>query len=387
MVDPLRRIACAALLCLCPGLPGAENPAGHGGFLLEKNGAGPGVTAIYHDDAAFGRVYRSTDVKREDFIPPGRLHEHPHVEYVFYAYGYVVDADDFLELAKVESLRGLTIGFVGCADDWATVDGDISQLGAVKQLEIVSLNARCIADDDLRFIAALPRLTSIEVNVGGANEDVGRQGPGCTDRCAEHLSKAAGLETLWIQDGDKLSDQFVDQLTAGTGKLKWLELDSPLLTDESLRFLAERCPHLEHLSLDSTRLTDAGVGQLVGLKNLRSLWLHSGVSAETVALTATLREVVLTGCLVSDQGAAALASLRDLERLVLRGPELTDEQFGFFRSHPALHDIILNGSRLTRDATLPVLESMPNLESVIIVGNEALQHAVNGALKQGAVEP
>lgn len=382
----LRVIACVALLFVCPGPAVAEDTVGRGGFLLSEPGAGAGVTAAYRDDASIEYLHRSTDLQREDFIPLARLHEH-NVEDVVYFYGEVIDADDFLELAKVQSLRGIEVGFYDSADDYASIEGDIAKLGVIKQVESVSLNIAPIKDDDLSFVAALPRLTCLAVNVGKESMHSRRTGPGCTDRCAEHLAKAAGIEVLLIHDGMELTDRFVDRLTATVRKLKELECDSPLLTDESLRLLSERCPDLEYLSLRSERLTDAGFLHLLQLRNLRRLWMDSPVSVETVALMTTLREVVLVGCHVSDRGAESLANLRDLERLVLYGPEMTDKQFGYFRGHPALKAIILNGRHLTRDSTLRVLGSMPRLKEVSFVENEELEQAAESALKQRAVEP
>ena len=282
-VEALRALGCAALLWLCQALLFAEDAGGRGGFLLMKNGDGPGVTARYLDDAAFEHVYTKSDLKREDFIPLARLHEYPNVEDVWYTYGEVVNANDFLELAKIRSLRGVTIGCFGVGSEWATVDGDIAKLSAVKQLELLSLNVEPIKDDDLRFLATLPHLKSIEVNAGGSDENFRREGPGLTDACAAHLSKVVNLESLTIHDDTELSDAFVDRLTAGKGKLKWLDLGSPLLTDESVRFLAERCPQLEHLRFRSDRLSDAGVEHLHRLRNLKSLSLESrNISAEAL---------------------------------------------------------------------------------------------------------
>jgi hypothetical protein len=304
-------------------------------------------------------------------------------------YGHVVRADDFAHLAKIKGLRRLEIGFWGSDSEWATVDGEISKLEVLKQIESLSLNVDGIGDDDLRFVAKLPRLTSIELYAGGAEPHSGRKGPGCTDRCAEHLSKAAGLESLRFHGNAGLSDRFVDRLTAGARNLKELDLDASLVTDESLRMLADRCPKLERLSLSSAeRLTDAGVGQLCRLEGIQSLRLSSGgISVEAAARITSLRELCLEGCVVTDQGVAALARLQGLERLVLYGPQLTDEQFGLFRDHPALQHMIVNGRRLTRDRTLPVLESMRSLRSASFVGNEALEQAAERMLRERGTPP
>ena len=370
----LARFAGAIILWCLAGTLLAPSPASRGGFALRKWGDGPGLCAEF--------VATSSNAQDEDVVPVERLHEHANVEQVFYAYGHVVNADDFAELAKIKSLRDVEIGVIGCGLDWATIDGDTSKLGALKQVERISLNIEGIKDDDLRFVAALPRLTCIEFNAGKPDEASDIKGPGCTDRCAEHLSRVVGLESLTILDaGDGFSDRFVDLLTAGTQKLEWLDLDAPSLTDESLRLLAERCPRLEHLMLGTEQLTDEGVRHLWQLENLRSLWLSSPkVTAKAVARIPGVRSVVLYGCDVSDQGAETFANLRDLERLVLYGPQFTDEQFRLFRNHPSLEEIILNGKRLTRDATLDVISSMPKLRSAIFPGNEALEQAVGRVL-------
>ena len=370
----LARFGVTAILWCLAGTLLAQSPASPGGFVLRKWGDGPGLCAEF--------VATSPNAQDEDIIPVERLHEHPNIEQAFYAYGHVVNADDFEELAKIKSLQDIEIGFFGCGPEWATIDGDISKLGALKQVERIALNIEGIKDDDLRFVAALPHLTCIEFNAGRPNEASDIKGPGCTDRCAEHLSRVVGLESLTIQDaGDGFSDRFVDLLTAGTQKLEWLDLDAPSLTDESLRLLAERCPRLEHLMLGTEQLTDEGVRHLWQLENLRSLWLSSPkVTAKAVARIPGVRSVVLYGCDVSDQGAETFANLRDLERLVLYGPQFTGEQFRLFRNHPSLEEIILNGKRLSRDATLDVISSMPKLRSAIFPGNEALEQAVGRVL-------
>jgi hypothetical protein len=107
----------------------------------------------------------------------------------------------------------------------------------------------------------------------------------------------------------------------------------------------------------------------------------------SAARITSLRELCLEGCVVTDQGGAALARLQGLERLVLYGPQLTDEQFGLFRDHPALQHMILNGRRMTRDRTLPVLESMHSLRSASFVGNEALEQAAERMLLERGTPP
>ena len=52
-----------------------------------------------------------------------------------------------------------------------------------------------------------------------------------------------------------------------------------------------------------------------------------------------------------------------------------------FRDHPRLKSPFINGSRLSNDEVVKVVETLPNLKYLQIGGNESLQRAVNQALR------
>lgn len=161
-------------------------------------------------------------------------------------------------------------------------------------------------------------------------------------------------------------------------------MSSSELTDESLRLLAERYKELNWLYICSDRFTDEGVRHLKKAKNLKTLWLRSSSlsnrSVSYIRELSQLQQLELTVPSVDDDDVRVLASFRDLEILALRRPALTDQQFAMFRDHPRLKSAFINGSRLSNDEVVKVVETLPNLKSLQIGGNENLQRAVNQAL-------
>jgi Leucine-rich repeat (LRR) protein len=266
--------------------------------------------------------------------------------------------------------------------EYVTIEGDLSKLGQLKRLERVHLCKENMTDKDLKFIAALPRIKHLDFNADTSGWE--KKGPRCTDRCADYISQATTLEVLWAHDAANFTDKFVSKVTAELANLKSFEMYSPQLTDESLRLLAERCKELNFLRIDSDRFTDEGVRHLGKAKNLKKLWLRSsslnGKSVSHIKGLSQLQHLELTVPSVDDDDVRVLASFRDLEILALRRPALTDQQFAAFRCHPRLKSAFINGSRLSNDEVVKVVETLPNLKYITIGGNESLQRAVDQAL-------
>ncbi len=120
-----------------------------------------------------------------------------------------------------------------------------------------------INDDDLKFIALLPKIHTLEFNADNGYDG----GPICTDQCADHLRSAKTLRSLVIHDG-QFTDKFVAKITEGLPNLEELSLNSAELTDESLRLIADRCKKLKSLSIASDHFTAEGLKHLDKLKNL-----------------------------------------------------------------------------------------------------------------------
>jgi hypothetical protein len=182
-------------------------------------------------------------------------------ETVNFDYGTELTAEDIARLSTFVSIAQVYMGFAGVDSEYVTVEGNLLALGRLKNLELVYLNKDGIVDEDLKFIASLPKIRAIEFNA------INGKG-GCTNRCADHLSNARTLRELRIYNG-QFKDKFIDKITMGMPNLEQLMLSSPELTDESLRLIAERCKNLKSLSIGSDHFTAEGLKHLDKLSNLK----------------------------------------------------------------------------------------------------------------------
>jgi hypothetical protein len=176
-------------------------------------------------------------------------------------YGTELTAEDIARLSAVDSIARISMGYAAIDSEYVTIEGDLDKLGRLKNLEAVYLNKDGIVDDDLKFIALLPKIRELEFNAKNGEG-------GCTDRCAEYLSSAKTLRELRIYNGP-FTDKFVAKITQGLPDLEELMLSSPELTDESLRLIAERCKKLKSLSIGSKHFTAEGLKQLDRLRDLK----------------------------------------------------------------------------------------------------------------------
>jgi len=185
-------------------------------------------------------------------------------ETVTFDYGTKLTAQELDRLSQVESITRISMGYAGVDSEYVTIEGDLAKLGRLKNLKAVHLCKDGINDDDLRFVALLPMIHTLEFNA-----DNGYAGaPICTDQCADQLSAAKTLRVLLIHDG-RFTDKFVAQITRALPNLEQLWLNSPDLTDESLRLIAERCRNLKSLWIASDHFTTSGLKHLDKLPHLR----------------------------------------------------------------------------------------------------------------------
>jgi hypothetical protein len=184
-------------------------------------------------------------------------------ESVAFDYGTELTTQDIDQLSRSVSIARITMGYAGIDCEYVSIEGDLLKLGRLKNLQDVHLCKDGIDDDDLRFIALLPKIRTLEFNADNGYDGA----PMCTDRCADHLSSAETLRKLVIHDG-QFTDKFVATITKRLSGLEELWLNSPDLTDESLRLLADRCKKLKTLRIASEHFTAEGLKYLDSLKYL-----------------------------------------------------------------------------------------------------------------------
>ena len=187
-------------------------------------------------------------------------------ESVTFVYGTALTVKEIDQLSSYTSLTRIVMGYAGVDSEFVEIEGGLLKLGRLKNLEEVHLCIDAMNDDDLKFIARLPKLQTLEFNADNGYDDI-HEIPICTDRCADHLRSAKTLRSLVIHDG-QFTDKFVARITEGLPNLEELSLNSVELTDESLRLLADQCKKLKSLSIASDHFTSEGLKHLDKLKDL-----------------------------------------------------------------------------------------------------------------------
>lgn len=216
--------------------------------------------------------------------------------------------------------------------DTAVTGPGLEVLGELSRLESLVLLDRDIGEEGLRHLAALSKLTLLELS--GPLEDPSMKGlgglgglrtlrlshPAIDDRIAPQLAKLTALEWLDL-GGTAITDDGLVGLAALTG-LKTLHLHHTRVTNRGLAQLA-KLTALEELTLHSTDVVDEGVGHLVGLRQLHTLRLDrtlvTDAAIDTLVQLQGLRRLNLAHTVVSAAGVARLRELPALEVLELEG--------------------------------------------------------------------
>lgn len=210
--------------------------------------------------------------------PRSRLHELPNLVTVS-----LLRHDVTLEeLEYVASLNNVEDIEIGTGPEGVGVSSDaLGTLQKMKQLRYLRLCIHDLDDKHLHFLSGCKLLTRLTVEP--ASEWQWKQQTGqieanalgvLTDSSAKLIAAAKSLEGLDVRLNHNLSDQFLLPLSK-LPKLQDLAINSPLLTDDALRVIAEKL-HLETLSIESPKLTDEGVVKwLTQAKTLRRIEIKS----------------------------------------------------------------------------------------------------------------
>ena len=304
-----------------------------------------------------------------------------HVKCVWIVDGTTLTTDDVSFLSSLENVEELSLGG-NLSDEYVEIEGGLAALAKLRRLKYVFLCKRDMCDEDLKFVANLPRIEYLEF-LGGPNP-WHEEGPVVTDACAEFIGGATRLRDLCISGGNKLSDHFVSVISRDLKNLEHLDIDSGLLTDHSLQMLAERCRNLRWLRLHSDHFTDKGVAYLANAKKLEMLWLGSKSlthdCVKSVSGLNSLRHLELTVPTITDDGVKVLATRPALEILALRSPPLNDKQFAMFANHPTLESAFVNGRDLSEVNVIETIKTIPKLDHLSVGNNESLQTVVNSFL-------
>ncbi|MEQ1906122.1 MAG: protein kinase [Pirellulaceae bacterium] len=191
---------------------------------------------------------------------------------------------------------------------------------------------------------------------------------------AINLSQCAGVTDEGIDRLKGLKD--IRGLDIGYTSIKRLDFLDELLT-------------LEHLVLSQTNIDDASLVHVKRLKNLRLLYLHTywGVGnvtdagIENLKGLSELRSLEIYGTRTTDAGLAHLSGLSNLEYLAFGSienkSEITDRGLAHLAGLSNLKHLRINATQIT-DSGLEQIKKLPNLQVLQLVGTKitdgGLQH-------------
>lgn len=215
-------------------------------------------------------LLKSGKATHSDFSSFEELADIPNLTKLVFPYGTELNRKEIHNIAQIERLRAIEMGFPAIDSEFIIVQGSLDLLRHLKNMESFVLNKDLIEDDDLKFIAYLPKLQHLEFSAdNGLNK-----GTKCTDKVAKYLVHAKSLRTLTIYGGD-FSDDFILSISKGLPKLETLKISSPKLTDYSLKFIALYCKNLKHLRISSENFTPSGEKYLSAIDSLEKMRITS----------------------------------------------------------------------------------------------------------------
>ena len=190
-----------------------------------------------------------------------------------------------------------------------------------------------VTDADIACLTTLPKLRDLDLGPTNVSDN----------GFLEIIPQLRSLESLDAPYG--LTDRGMVALS-GARTLKVLIVGG-YVTDEGLQSLSE-LSNLELLCLDVYELQGPGLKHLVGLPQLEHLHLTSSQVSSTELATlnqvSSLRELVIGGTDLDDQGLAAIhPTLTRLEVLQLGQTNLTDTGFEELKKLPNLRTLSLGG--------------------------------------------
>lgn len=129
-------------------------------------------------------------------------------------------------------------------------------------------------------------------------------------------------------------------------------LNNPILSDEALSY-APKFPRLKRILLHSVQATDQGLANLRGMNSLEAVFLWDA-------------------SLVSDVGAAHLATLQNLKVIHISNANLTDKALRHFSNLPNVESLSLQGNHFTNRG-LEHVQSMTQLKELVLgLGNNQI---------------
>lgn len=290
------------------------------------------------------------------------------------------------------------------ADRWIEDAGGIAARDTAGRITGIDFRASWVTDADLRRLAALPALTSLNLSLtritdqgmqelrnltGIVNLDL-RFAEYVTDEGVAAIKNWKKLKRLNLH-GTKASDTSLEHVS-GITTLESLDVGSVMLTDVGLERLTV-LPNLKRLVIGGNELGDAGLQafrQMPGITHLdlsgrqgtdSNVWAisMSDVGLEAILTLTNLRELrfgctsigigvegarfgTVSAMSVTPRWLEKMKSLRNLQRLTLQGCDrIDDEAVSILAAFPGIEEVDLKGTAVTGKGLAALRAARPKL--------------------------
>jgi len=190
------------------------------------------------------------------------------------------------------------------------------------------------------------------------------------ERVSSFLQSLRSLSTVWVvvdSDGDAICRSLeglpylmeVQIKVKGNGKVG----------DMGLKHLAKAQGLRKLAVISAEEVTNAGVADLAGCRNLRSVTLHnSQITDEGLGVLAQLPELYeldITGSRISDDGLRVLMRSKSLRVLDVSQTQVTDRGLGYIRDWRGLEVLEIRGARVSLASLAELKRQRPDLAVVM----------------------
>jgi Leucine-rich repeat (LRR) protein len=262
------------------------------------------------------------------------------------------------------------VGTMGAADpSWVSRAGGVVTRDAQGHIA-VDLRSSWVTDSDLRELAQLPGLTTLNLSLTRI-----------TDHGMKELKDAPAIVDLDLQYAEQVTDEGISAIR-GWKHLRRLNLRGTKITDMTLGHIAGMST-IEALDIGFVQFTDSGLENLVLLPNLKELTI-GGNKLTDVGLRFLRQLPLLTFLDVSgsqrtdsglwsvsmtEPGMDSLATLKELRELRMAGSPVSARWLEKLKGLQKLERLGLQDTRRIGDDAIPVLASFKNLHWLDLKGS------------------
>lgn len=258
-------------------------------------------------------------------------------------------------------MRAICIGLLAVGltaavgDDWIAALGGTAARDAKGQITGLNFRSTWIQDLDLKPIAAMPSLRTLDLSHTRVT-DIGFQ----------QLKSVANVEDVNLYYAEQIGDGALVVMKSWK-KLKRLNLRGTKVTDLGVSQLVAH-PSLESIDVGYSLFTDNGFEPMTSIPNLKEIYVGGNkltdVGVNMLRLIPALSVVDLSGAqrtdsglwaaTITDRGLETLGQLKNLRVLNLRASKITDAGMGSLGGLTQLSELDLAQTNLTSSGLKPL---------------------------------